>query len=265
MNKIVLIRHGQSEWNLLNKFTGWTDVDLTDQGLKEAREAGIILRENGFNFDMGYCSVLKRSIRTLWIILHEMDNMWIPIQKNWHLNERHYGALQGLNKKDTAEKYGDEQVHEWRRSMKVRPPALAKDDPRHDVNDPKYQHLHEEDIPLTENLEDTERRVLSYWKEEIVPNIKAGKHIIVSCHGNTIRSLVQHLDQISADGIADLNIPTGIPLVYELDDHLKPIRHYYLSINGEVPEGEIPKHIPEIVEQEDRHLKEKGMIGDTGF
>ncbi len=265
MYKLVLIRHGQSVWNLENRFTGWTDVDLTDNGLKEAREAGIILRENGFQFDAAYCSVLKRSIRTLWIILHEMDQMWVPVKKNWKLNERHYGALQGLNKDETAKKYGDEQVHKWRRSMKERPPSITKDDPRFEADEPKYRDLKENQFPLSENLEDTEKRVLSYWNEEIAPVIKQGNHVIISAHGNTLRSLVQLLDNISADGISDLNIPTSIPLVYELDEDLKPLKHYYLSIDGPVPEGEIPKHIPELVEKEDEFLKEHNLTGDAGF
>lgn len=251
MIKLVLIRHGQSLWNVENRFTGWTDVDLSDSGLTEAREAGIILRKNGYVFDIGYASVLKRAIRTLWITLHEMDIMWIPIHKTWRLNERHYGALQGLNKEETAKKYGEDQVQQWRRSMNVRPPALEPNDPRYEINEPRYNELKEGEFPLTESLQDTEKRVLTYWDEEIAPALKAKKRVIISAHGNTLRAIVHYLDQVSADGIASLNIPTSIPLVYELDDNLKPIRHYYLGMDGEVPPGVIPKHIPpELLDKE---------------
>lgn len=243
MIKLVLIRHGQSLWNLENRFTGWTDVDLSDDGVHEAREAGMILKKNGYEFDVGYTSVLKRAIRTLWIALHEMDLMWIPVYKTWRLNERHYGALQGLNKDETSERYGKDQVQLWRRSTDVRPPALTKDDKRFEASHPKYRELKEGEFPLTENLEDTEKRVLSYWHSEIAPTMKKGQKVILSAHGNTIRALVKYLDNISADGIVSLNIPTGIPLVYELDDHLKPICHYYVSMDGRVPEGEVPKHM----------------------
>lgn len=245
MKKIVLIRHGQSLYNLENRFTGWTDVDLSDKGLKEAREAGKILKANGFEFNIAYTSVLKRAIRTLWLILHEMDLMWIPVHKTWKLNERHYGALQGLNKKDTADKYGEQQVHEWRRSVDVRPPALTKDDPRYAGHEYKYHTLTDDEIPLTENLADTEKRVLKEWQEQIVPQLQDNKKIIIAAHGNTIRALVQYLDDVSGDGIASLNIPTGTPLVYELDDNLKPIRHYYLSHEGELPKEAVPRHIPQ--------------------
>ncbi|OAB38271.1 phosphoglyceromutase [Paenibacillus macquariensis subsp. defensor] len=229
MRKIVLVRHGQSEWNLENRFTGWTDVDLSSNGLVEARKAGEILRDNGYTFDVAYTSVLKRAIRTLWIILDQMNLMWIPVHKSWLLNERHYGALQGLNKAETATKYGEEQVHLWRRSVDVRPPALERSDPRYDGIDPRYKDIVGQ-IPLTENLEDTERRVLHYWQEVIKSSVLSNQKIIISAHGNTIRGLVQYLDNIPSDGIADLNIPTGIPLVYELDDECKPIRHYYLGM-----------------------------------
>ncbi|MGG7177277.1 2,3-diphosphoglycerate-dependent phosphoglycerate mutase [Clostridium paraputrificum] len=229
MIKLVLIRHGESKWNLENRFTGWTDVDLSENGLKEARQAGKILKENGFIFDEAYTSVLKRAIRTLWITLHEMDLMWIPVEKSWKLNERHYGALQGLNKDETAEKYGAEQVHKWRRYVDVKPPELTKDDPRYAGHEAKYSSLNESEIPVTENLADTEKRVLEEWNENIAPKLKAGKKIIISAHGNTLRALVKYLDNISSDGIANLNIPTGTPLVYELDEDLKPIKHYYLS------------------------------------
>ncbi|WP_028545352.1 2,3-diphosphoglycerate-dependent phosphoglycerate mutase [Paenibacillus taiwanensis] len=242
--KLVLIRHGQSLWNLENRFTGWTDVDLSEQGLNEARQAGIILRQNGFIFDTAYTSVLKRAIRTLWIVLHEMDLMWIPVTKTWMLNERHYGALQGLNKAETAAKYGEDQVHLWRRSVDVRPPALELDDERYEAEHPKYAALAKGEFPLTENLEDTEKRVVNYWNTCILPDLHAGKRVVIAAHGNTIRALVQFLDDVPSDGIANLNIPTGVPLVYELDnDTLKPIRHYYIGPDGELPADEIPNHI----------------------
>jgi 2,3-bisphosphoglycerate-dependent phosphoglycerate mutase len=243
MIKLVLIRHGQSLWNLENRFTGWTDVDLSEKGLTEARKAGIILRKNGYVFDVAYASVLKRAIRTLWILLHEMNLMWIPVHKSWRLNERHYGALQGLNKAETAKKYGEKQVHLWRRSMDVRPPALSVDDPRYEKSDPKYKDLNEGEVPLTENLQDTEKRVLTYWHEIIAPTIKGGQRVIISSHGNAIRALVHYLDHIPADGIIRLNIPTGVPLVYELDTDLKPMRRYFVGMDGEIPEGTIPHHL----------------------
>ncbi|OPA79502.1 phosphoglyceromutase [Paenibacillus selenitireducens] len=242
MMKIVLIRHGQSVWNLENRFTGWTDVDLSDNGLEEARQAGMILKQNGFSFDAAYTSVLKRAIRTLWIVLHEMDLMWIPVYKSWCLNERHYGALQGLNKDDTAKKYGEDQVHQWRRSADIRPPALEKSDPRYEASHPKYKALKEGQFPLTESLEDTERRVLKYWNEAIAPAIRKDQKLMISAHGNTIRALVQYLDNIPSNGIVNLNIPTGVPLVYELDENLKPVRHYYLGMEGELEPGVIPHH-----------------------
>ena len=238
--KLVLIRHGESVWNNENRFTGWTDVDLSEDGLIEARKAGQILKKNGYTFDLAYTSVLKRAIRTLWIALHEMDLMWIPVYKSWKLNERHYGALQGLNKAETAEKYGDEQVHKWRRYVDVRPPELLKTDDRYPGKELKYKELREENIPTTENLEDTIKRVMEQWFEEIAPKIKEGKEVIISAHGNTLRALVKYLDNISSDNIVSLNIPTGIPLVYELDDNLKPIRHYYLELEGELPQDAIP-------------------------
>ena len=238
--KLVLIRHGESIWNKENKFTGWTDVDLSENGLIEARKAGQILKENGYIFDVAYTSVLKRAIRTLWIALHEMDLMWIPVYKSWRLNERHYGALQGLNKTETAQKYGDEQVHKWRRYVNVRPPELLKTDDRYPGKELKYNKLREEEIPTTESLEDTVKRVMVEWFQEIVPQIRQGNKVIISAHGNTLRALVKHLDNISSDNIVSLNIPTGIPLVYELDDKLEPIRHYYLGPNGKMGEDEIP-------------------------
>ena len=241
MIKLVLIRHGESVWNKENRFTGWTDVDLSEDGLIEARKAGQILKKNGYIFDVAYTSVLKRAIRTLWIALHEMDLMWIPVYKSWRLNERHYGALQGLNKTETAQKYGDEQVHKWRRYVDVRPPELLITDDRYPGKELKYKDLSEEEIPRTENLEDTVKRVMVEWFQEIVPQIKQGKKVIISAHGNTLRALVKHLDNISSDNIVSLNIPTGVPLVYELNDNLEPIRHYYLGIDGELPEEEISK------------------------
>lgn len=243
MKKVVLIRHGQSLWNLENKFTGWTDVDLSENGLIEARKAGEILKEHGFTFDIAYTSVLKRSIRTLWIALHEMDLMWIPVYKCWKFNERHYGALQGLNKEETTKKYGEKQVQDWRRSLDIAPPSLTKEDSRYSGNEVKYRNLSEYKIPLTESLSDTEKRVLEEWNEVIVPKLKDNKKIIISAHGNTLRALVKYLDNMTSDGIANLNIPTGIPLIYELDEDLKPIRHYYLSLEGKIDKGDIEKYI----------------------
>ncbi|MBZ9686069.1 2,3-diphosphoglycerate-dependent phosphoglycerate mutase [Clostridium estertheticum] len=245
MIKLVLIRHGESLWNKENRFTGWTDVDLSENGLIEARKAGEILKQNGYTFDIAYTSVLKRAIRTLWIALHEMDLMWIPVYKSWKLNERHYGALQGLNKAETAEKYGDEQVHKWRRYVDVRPPELLKTDDRYPGKELKYSSLREDEIPTTESLEDTVKRVMVEWFEEIAPKIKQGNKVIISAHGNTLRALVKYLDNISSDNIVNLNIPTGIPLVYELDDNLKPIRHYYLELAGKLPQETIPKTFAE--------------------
>ncbi len=229
MHKLVLLRHGESVWNKENLYTGWTDVDLSEKGLQEAHEAGRLLREEGFVFDIAYTSVLKRAIRTLWIVLDEMDLMWIPIINSWRLNERHYGALQGLNKAQTAEQYGEKQVKLWRRSYDVRPPALTPDDPRWPGHDPRYKDLAPEDIPLTECLKDTVARFLPFWHDTVVPTLKAGKRVIIAAHGNSLRALVKYLDNISDEDIVELNIPTGIPLVYELDDDLKPIRHYYLG------------------------------------
>jgi 2,3-bisphosphoglycerate-dependent phosphoglycerate mutase len=229
MIKLVLLRHGESEWNLANKFTGWTDVDLTLKGIRQARKAGELLTKEGFEFDKAYTSVLKRAIRTLWITLDEMDQMWIPVERSWKLNERHYGALQGLNKAETAAKYGDEQVLIWRRSYATRPPMLDPDDPRNARFERKYKDVPPEQIPLGECLADTVQRVIPYWNEKIVPDLHAGKQLIIAAHGNSLRALVKHLDNISDEDILQLNIPTGIPLVYELDDALQPIRHYYLG------------------------------------
>ncbi|PTQ85355.1 2,3-diphosphoglycerate-dependent phosphoglycerate mutase [Nitrosomonas ureae] len=229
MKKIVLLRHGESTWNQENRFTGWTDVDLTPTGIQEAQSAGQLLREHGFTFDIAYTSVLKRAIRTLWIVLDEMDQMWIPIEHTWRLNERHYGALQGLNKIEIATQYGDEQVLIWRRSYDVRPPALSIEDQRYAGADPRYKDLARNDIPLTECLKDTVTRFLPYWNTTIAPQIQTGKSVIIAAHGNSLRALVKYLDNVSDNDILNCNIPTGIPLVYELDDNLKPIRNYYLG------------------------------------
>ena len=237
MKKIVLLRHGESTWNQENRFTGWTDVDLTPQGIQEAQSAGRLLREHGFAFDIAYTSVLKRAIRTLWIVLDEMDQMWIPIQHTWRLNERHYGALQGLNKAETAAQYGDEQVLIWRRSYNVRPPALTVDDTRYAGADPRYKNLSDNDIPVTECLKDTVARFLPYWNTTIAPQVQAGKSVIIAAHGNSLRALVKYLDNISDEDILNCNIPTGVPLVYELDDNLKPIKNYYLGNLAEIQEA----------------------------
>lgn len=229
MYKIVFMRHGESVWNLENRFTGWVDVDLTDKGRAEAKNAGKLLKEAGFNFDLAYTSVLKRAIRTLWITLDEMDLMWLPVKHSWRLNERHYGALQGLNKADTAAKYGDEQVLIWRRSYNVRPNALDANGADTPYNDPRYAGLKKDELPLTECLKDTVARVIPIWNEEIAPAIRSGKQILISAHGNSLRALIKYLDGISDQDIVGLNIPNGQPLVYELDDNLKPIRHYYLG------------------------------------
>ena len=219
--KLVLLRHGQSQWNLENRFTGWTDVDLSDQGIQEAYRAGKLLKAVGYSFDAAYTSVLKRAIRTLWIVLDEMDLMWIPVYRSWRLNERHYGDLQGINKQDTVERYGHEQVQKWRRGYVIRPPSLTRTDSRHPRFDPRYAHLKEEELPGSESLRDTLRRVLPYWHEAIVPNLRDGKNVLVTAHGNSLRALVKHLDNISDDEIVGLNIPTGIPLVYELHGFMK--------------------------------------------
>ncbi|HJV53616.1 MAG TPA: 2,3-diphosphoglycerate-dependent phosphoglycerate mutase [Noviherbaspirillum sp.] len=229
MYKIVFMRHGESTWNLENRFTGWTDVDLTEKGINEARQAGKLLKEAGFSFDLAYTSVLKRAIRTLWLTLDEMDLMWIPVKHDWRLNERHYGALQGLNKAETAAKYGDEQVLVWRRSYDTPPMPLEPNDPRTSYNDPRYAGLTKDQIPLTECLKDTVARVMPAWDESLAPAIRAGKQILVSAHGNSLRALIKSLDGISDADIVGLNIPNGQPLVYELDADLKPIKSYYLG------------------------------------
>ena len=229
MKTLVLLRHGESTWNMENRFTGWTDVDLSPRGIEEARAAGRRMLSDGYVFDVAFTSVLKRAIRTLWLALDEMDLMWIPVYKSWRLNERHYGALQGLNKLETVERHGETQVKIWRRSYDIRPPALSADDPRSPSNDPRYSDLDPQDIPLTECLKDTVDRVLPYWNQMIAPAVRAGKRVLIASHGNSLRALVKYLDKISDAAIVELNIPTGIPLVYELNDDLTPIRHFYLG------------------------------------
>jgi len=229
MMKLVLLRHGESEWNKENRFTGWTDVDLSDLGIAEAKEGGRLMREAGFTFDLAYTSVLKRAIRTLWLATDEMDLLWIPWIRSWRLNERHYGALQGLNKSETAEKFGEDQVKIWRRAYAIPPPALEPGDPRYPGQDPRYQDLTEDELPLTECLKDTVERFLPLWHMEIAPTILNGARVLIAAHGNSLRALVKYLDNVSDDDIVGLNIPTGIPLVYELDDLLKPVRSYYLG------------------------------------
>ena len=227
--KIVLLRHGESLWNKENRFTGWTDVDLSEKGISEAKAAGETLKKEGFAFDIAFTSVLKRAIRTLWLTLDEMDLMWIPVYRNWRLNEKHYGGLRGLNKAETAAKYGDGQVLQWRRAYDVQPPALEVSDERHPINDVCYKDLDKSDIPATECLKDTVDRFLPYWHETIAPTIKTGKQVLIAAHGNSLRALVKYLDDIADEDIVKLNIPTGLPLVYELDKDLKPIKSYYLG------------------------------------
>jgi len=229
MPTLVLLRHGQSRWNLENRFTGWKDVDLTDQGIAEARRAGQLLKADGYDFDLAYTSLLTRAIRTLWIVCEELDRLWIPVEKDWRLNERHYGALEGLNKAETAAKYGDEQVKIWRRSYDIPPPPLDLEDPRHPARDPRYAGLPPSQLPRAECLKDTVERVVPYWQNDIVPQLKAGKRVLIAAHGNSLRAMVKYLDNIPDSEITELNIPTGIPLVYELDADLKPIKHYYLG------------------------------------
>lgn len=229
MKKIVLVRHGESIWNKENLFTGWTDIDLSEKGIKEAEAAGEVLKKEGYCFDIAFTSVLKRAVRTLWIILDRMDLMWIPVYNSWRLNEKHYGALQGLNKAEMAAKYGEEQVLIWRRAYDVRPPALEKSDKRSSLNDPRYKNLAKNDLPLTECLKDTVNRFLPYWHGTIAPLVTSGKRVIIAAHGNSLRALVKYLDNIPDDKITALNIPTGIPLVYELDDDFRPINKYYLG------------------------------------
>lgn len=238
MHKLVLLRHGESVWNKENLFTGWTDVDLSEKGMLEAKQSGMLMKDHGFEFDIAFVSVLKRALRTLWIALDEMDQLWIPWERSWRLNERHYGGLQGLNKAQTAEKHGDEQVHIWRRSYDVPPPPLEKSDERYPGNFRMYADVPEKELPVTESLKDTVARFLPYWHERIAPTIKEGKKVIIAAHGNSLRALVKYLDNISDDDIPGLNIPTGVPLVYELDDELNPIKHYYLGDEEEIQKAQ---------------------------
>jgi len=235
--QLVLLRHGESLWNKENLFSGWTDIDLSDRGREEVLQAGQILKERGFAFDVAFTSVLKRAIRTLWIVLDEMDLMWIPVHRDWRLNERHYGALQGLNKSETTKKYGEELVQEWRRSYDIRPPTLELEDPRHPCHDPRYRHLLKEQLPATECLKDTVARFLPCWYEDIAPALLSGHSVLIAAHGNTLRALVMYLDGVSETEIPNLNILTGIPLVYELDENLHPIRHYYLGDAAQIEQA----------------------------
>ena len=232
--KLVLIRHGESDWNKENRFTGWTDVDLSDKGHEEAKSAGRLLKQQGFALDFAYTSVLKRAIHTLWSILDELDQQWLPVEKSWKLNERHYGALQGLNKAETAQKYGDDQVKLWRRGFAITPPALTKEDERYPGHDPRYASLSEKELPLTESLAMTIDRVIPYWNDVIKPRITKGERVIIAAHGNSLRALVKYLDNLSDDEVLELNIPTGVPLVYEFDEKMKPIKHYYLGDADEI-------------------------------
>jgi 2,3-bisphosphoglycerate-dependent phosphoglycerate mutase len=234
MIKLVLLRHGESTWNKENRFTGWTDVDLSEKGREEALKAGRLLKEQGYVFDTAYTSVLKRAIRTLWIVMDEMDLMWIPVYRSWKLNERHYGALQGLNKAEMAAKFGEQQVFIWRRSYDIQPPALEKSDPRFPGHDPRYKQIEPADVPQTESLKDTIARVIPFWNDTLAPALKTGQKLIIAAHGNSLRAMVKYLDNIPDTEIVGLNIPTGIPLVYELDDNLKPICHYYLGDAEEI-------------------------------
>jgi len=229
MYTVVLLRHGESDWNKQNRFTGWTDVDLSTRGVEEAHEGARQLRDGGYTFDVAFTSVLKRAIRTLWIVLDDMDLMWIPVHRHWRLNERHYGALQGLNKAETAERHGEKQVKIWRRSYDTPPPALTTDDERYPGHDPRYADLTQSELPLTESLKDTVARFVPYWLDTIAPVIRSGQRVLIAAHGNSLRALVKHLDGISDDEIVGLNIPTGVPLVYELDGNLSPLRHFYLG------------------------------------
>ena len=242
--KLVLLRHGESIWNLEDKFTGWTDVDLSDRGTAEAKEAGKTLRANGYSFDVAFTSVLKRAIRTLWLVMEEMDLMWIPVYRSWRLNERHYGALQGQNKAEVSARVGEEQVHIWRRSYDIRPPALERTDARYPGNEPKYRELTENELPLAESLKDTVARFMPYWNEVLAPTLKSGKHVIVSAHGNSLRAMVKYLDNITDKEIVDVNIPTGIPLVYEIDERLRPLSHSYLG-----DAEKVKKSIDEVAKQ----------------
>lgn len=228
MYRLILLRHGESLWNQENRFTGWTDVDLSENGVQEAENAGRLLKANGLLVDIAYTSLLKRAIRTLWLALEQMDRLWIPVQKSWRLNERHYGALQGLNKAETAAKYGENQVHLWRRSYDIRPPALEPSDPRYPGHDPRYQDLTHDELPLTESLKDTIERTLPYWEQEIAPTVKRGKTVMVAAHGNTIRGIIKHLNNLDEEQLTQVEIPTGVPLIYTLDENLQPLNEAYL-------------------------------------
>jgi 2,3-bisphosphoglycerate-dependent phosphoglycerate mutase len=238
MLKLVLLRHGESTWNKENRFTGWTDVDLSEKGLEEAHKAGRLLKTEGYSFDLAYTSVLKRAIRTLWTVMDEMDLMWIPVERSWCLNERHYGALQGLNKAETAAKYGEQQVFIWRRSYDIPPPALTREDARFPGRDPRYSKLKPQDLPLTESLKDTVARFMPYWHQTLAPAMHSGQKVIIAAHGNSLRALVKYLDNIPDSDIAEMNIPTGVPLVYELDKELKPLNHYYLGNADEIKKAQ---------------------------
>jgi 2,3-bisphosphoglycerate-dependent phosphoglycerate mutase len=234
MTKLVLLRHGESVWNLENKFTGWTDVSLSEKGVSESHKAARLLMQSGISFDLCYTSVLKRAIKTLWIVMEDMDRMWVDVIRSWRLNERHYGALQGLNKSETTAKYGEEQVFQWRRSFDVPPPPLDTHDPRFAGSDPRYADLTPDQMPRCESLKDTIARVMPYWQDTIVPEINKGRQVLIAAHGNSLRALVKHFDNISDSDIAELNIPTGIPLIYELDENIRPLKHYYLGNPEEV-------------------------------
>ncbi len=234
VTKLVLVRHGESEWNKENRFTGWTDVELSDKGRTEAKSAGKLLKAEGFSFDFAYTSVLKRAIHTLWFALDELDQQWLPVEKSWKLNERHYGALQGLNKAETAQKYGDDQVKLWRRGFAVTPPELTKDDERYPGHDPRYAKLSEKELPVTESLATTIDRVIPYWNDVIKPRVASGERVIIAAHGNSLRALVKYLDNLNEEEILELNIPTGVPLVYEFDEKMNPIKHYYLGNADEI-------------------------------
>ncbi len=238
MKKLVLVRHGESEWNKENRFTGWKDVDLSEKGRQEAKQAGTLLKQEGFVFDRAYTSVLKRALRTLWIALDELDQLWIPVEKSWRLNERHYGELQGLNKAETAAKHGDDQVKIWRRSYDIPPPPMSLNDARHPKNDPRYKNVPAQDLPVGESLKDTVGRVLPYWHKEIAPRVLAGEQILIAAHGNSLRALIKYLEQISEADITELNVPTGVPLVYELDENLKPLKRYYLGDAEEIAKAQ---------------------------
>ncbi|MFP3029327.1 MAG: 2,3-diphosphoglycerate-dependent phosphoglycerate mutase [Arsenophonus sp.] len=234
LTKLVLVRHGESEWNKENRFTGWTDVELSDKGRKEAKDAGQLLKKESFVFDYAYTSLLKRAIHTLWTILDQIDEQWLTVEKNWRLNERHYGALQGLNKAETAAKYGDDQVKLWRRSFKIKPPELTKDDPRYPGNDPRYANLNASKLPVTESLATTIERVVPYWEKVIKPRVVKGERVIIAAHGNSLRALVKHLDKMNENEILEFNIPTAVPLVYKFDENMKLIKHYYLGDQAEI-------------------------------